>query len=174
MVLTSVIVHGITIPLGKSMQHTLTLTRTKSSSGRAGQIVSRLPPPVPFGGALPTSDAVAAPDAKEVGAANVNAPGTAQNSRSGTPIGFSRTNTVSQGIRWGGSTVGHSVVSSGRTSPSNDNDTAATAPAPANQTQHHILPSTHHLLQEGDIAEMVNPHANHHKLPLTHAMVQDP
>ena len=61
LVLTSVIVHGITIPFGKGFQRarTLTITRSlvRSQSKSTGNDVSRLPPPVPVGTArLPASD----------------------------------------------------------------------------------------------------------------------
>lgn len=150
MVLTSVIVHGITIPIGKSMQHTLTLTRSKSDA----PFISRLPPPVPFGGALPTHDTSAAPDPKEAGArdAGVHDNATeAPNSGTATPHGFgsrtttlsmSRTNTMSQGVHWGESTVGHSAPSSGRTSPSNTDSTPQSSSNP-----NLVQPSTHAMVQ---------------------------
>ncbi|KAK8866002.1 hypothetical protein IAR55_001153 [Kwoniella newhampshirensis] len=58
LVLTSVVVHGITIPIGKGFQRarTSTLTKTKTSdsklqsSANGGGHVSRLPPPVVLGG----------------------------------------------------------------------------------------------------------------------------
>jgi hypothetical protein len=50
LVLTSVIVHGITIPVGKGFQHARTLTRSQTATGlvESGG-VSRLPPAVPLG-----------------------------------------------------------------------------------------------------------------------------
>ncbi|WVR05954.1 hypothetical protein IAU60_002981 [Kwoniella sp. DSM 27419] len=47
LVLTSVVVHGVTVPLGKGFQRAKTITMTRSSTGRTdGNVVSRLPPPV--------------------------------------------------------------------------------------------------------------------------------
>ncbi|EKD05460.1 hypothetical protein A1Q2_00221 [Trichosporon asahii var. asahii CBS 8904] len=147
MVLTSVIVHGITIPIGKSMQHTLTLTRSKSGA----QFISRLPPPVPFGGALPTHDTNATSEPKEASARDVGVhdDATAPNSGTGTPAAFSRTNTLSmsrtntmtQGVHWGENTVGHSVQSSGRTSPSNNDSTSHSS------NPNLVQPSTHAMVQ---------------------------
>lgn len=153
MVLTSVIVHGVTIPIGKSMQHTLTLTRTKSGS----QFISRLPPPVPFGGALPTQDVNAVPESKDDSAADVSVHDANHDLDSGTgatPLGFSRTNTLStgpplshtntmsQGVHWGDSTIGHSVVSSGRTSPSHNDSTPLGA-----SNSNLVQPATHAMVQ---------------------------
>lgn len=50
LVLTSVIVHGITIPIGKGFNHARTLTLTFSTGAPTNNLVSRLPAPVPFGG----------------------------------------------------------------------------------------------------------------------------
>ena len=47
LVLTSIIVHGITIPVGKGF--TLVRSRTLTSRSQNGPIVSRLPAPLPFG-----------------------------------------------------------------------------------------------------------------------------
>ena len=51
LVLTSIIVHGITIPVGKGFHHAATRTNTqnRSSSNLVGSGVSRLPPAVPLG-----------------------------------------------------------------------------------------------------------------------------
>lgn len=47
--MTSIIVHGITIPLGKSLNSARTLTITRSSGATSADLVSRLPPAVPYG-----------------------------------------------------------------------------------------------------------------------------
>ncbi|EIW72414.1 hypothetical protein TREMEDRAFT_36687 [Tremella mesenterica DSM 1558] len=47
LVLTSVVIHGITIPVGKGFQRARTSTLSRSQTTTAG-IVSRLPPPVPL------------------------------------------------------------------------------------------------------------------------------
>lgn len=50
LVLTSVIVHGITIPIGKGFQNARSLTLTRSVTGLTGaDRISRLPAPLPFG-----------------------------------------------------------------------------------------------------------------------------
>lgn len=51
-VMTSIIVHGITIPIGKGFHRTLTVTRSSQTTGTT--TVSRLPPAVPIGQVLPT------------------------------------------------------------------------------------------------------------------------
>jgi len=60
LVLTSIIVHGVTIPVGKGFQHARTLTMSRSNTGLVGSnTVSRLPTPVPIppGAALPLANA---------------------------------------------------------------------------------------------------------------------
>lgn len=60
LVLTSIIVHGVTIPVGKGFQHARTLTLSRSNTGLMGaNSVSRLPAPVPLppGAALPLASA---------------------------------------------------------------------------------------------------------------------
>lgn len=46
--MTSIIVHGVTIPIGKSL-HATTLTITRSTGATDANLVSRLPPAVPIG-----------------------------------------------------------------------------------------------------------------------------
>lgn len=62
LVLTSVIVHGITIPIGKGFQNARSLTLTRSVTGLTGaDRISRLPAPLPFGSdALKQATAAAA------------------------------------------------------------------------------------------------------------------
>jgi len=51
LVMTSVVIHGITIPLGKGFQTARSLTRTRSNSGLSGSdSISRLPDAVALGG----------------------------------------------------------------------------------------------------------------------------
>lgn len=60
LVLTSIIVHGVTIPVGKGFNHARTLTMSRSNTGLVGSSsVSRLPAPVPLppGAALPMASA---------------------------------------------------------------------------------------------------------------------
>lgn len=55
LVLTSIVVHGITIPVGKGFQRARTLTQTRSITGLVGDgnNVSRLPPPISTTGKMP-------------------------------------------------------------------------------------------------------------------------
>lgn len=82
LVLTSVLIHGITIPVGKGFHHTLTVTKTRSTSSGA---VLRLPQ-APM--ELPTNNVVAADE----GGILVN----------GRPVGLKivdhSTSTVDQGL----------------------------------------------------------------------------
>lgn len=52
--MTSIVVHGVTIPIGKGFERTYTLTITRSTQVTQGNVVSRLPPAAPFGQTLPT------------------------------------------------------------------------------------------------------------------------
>jgi NhaP-type Na+/H+ or K+/H+ antiporter len=49
LVFTSIVVHGITIPIGKGFQNVRSLTLTRSQTDTAADRVSRLPAPLPFG-----------------------------------------------------------------------------------------------------------------------------
>lgn len=53
LVLTSIIVHGVTIPVGKGFTFARTLTVTRSTGDPSADLVSRLPPPVAFGDVQP-------------------------------------------------------------------------------------------------------------------------
>ncbi|ORX36017.1 Sodium/hydrogen exchanger family-domain-containing protein [Kockovaella imperatae] len=50
LIFTSIVVHGITIPVGKGFQRARTITRNTGSRAPSTNEVSRLPPPVPLGG----------------------------------------------------------------------------------------------------------------------------
>jgi hypothetical protein len=113
LVLTSVVVHGVTIPIGKGLGRTFTLTRSTGASGN--NLISRLPPPLPIGGQL--SEPVS-PGMNNVDGRQSPTTPTSQVPENVHFDGKAKVDGSTPGIQWGEATVGGSSVAlSGTVTP---------------------------------------------------------